>query len=46
MAYYEHARRYLSDTGLPKERTYVTDSPMAEVLHVQIMNWSDPVLVD
>jgi len=33
MAYYEHARRYLSDTGLPKERTYVTDSPMAEVLH-------------
>ena len=33
MAYSEHARRYLSDTGLPKERTYVTGSPMAEVLH-------------
>ena len=33
MAYSEHARRYLSDCGLPKERTYVTGSPMAEVLH-------------
>ena len=33
MAYSEHARRYLADTGLPKERTYVTGSPMAEVLH-------------
>ena len=33
MAYSEHARRYLDDTGLPKERTYVTGSPMAEVLH-------------
>ena len=32
MAYSEHARRYLADTGLPKERTYVTGSPMAEVL--------------
>ena len=33
MAYSEHARRYLADTGLPRERTYVTGSPMAEVLH-------------
>ena len=33
MAYSEHARRYLADTGLPKERTFVTGSPMAEVLH-------------
>ena len=33
MAYSEHARRYLSDCGLPKERSYVTGSPMAEVLH-------------
>ncbi len=32
LAYSEHARRYLSDCGLPKERTYVTGSPMAEVL--------------
>ena len=33
MAYSEHDRRYLADTGLPRERTYVTGSPMAEVLH-------------
>ena len=33
MAYSEHARRYLAECGLPKERTYVTGSPMAEVLH-------------
>lgn len=33
MAYSEHARRYLADCGLPKERTYVIGSPMAEVLH-------------
>lgn len=36
MAYNEHARRYLDDCGLPKERTYVTGSPMAEVLHENI----------
>lgn len=36
MAYSEHARRYLADTGLPKERTYVTGSPMAEVLHTNL----------
>ena len=33
LAYSEHARRYLQECGLPKERTYVTGSPMAEVLH-------------
>lgn len=37
MAYSEHARRYLADTGLPKERTYVTGSPMAEVLHQNLI---------
>lgn len=36
MAYTEHARRYLADTGLPKERTFVTGSPMAEVLHMNL----------
>ena len=36
LAYSEHARRYLADSGLPKERTYVTGSPMAEVLHQNI----------
>lgn len=33
LAYSEHARRYLAECGLPKERTYVTGSPMTEVLH-------------
>lgn len=33
LCYSEHARRYLADCGLPAERTYVTGSPMAEVLH-------------
>ena len=36
LAYSEHARRYLSDCGLPKERTYVTGSPMAEVLNANL----------
>ena len=36
MAYSEHARRYLAECGLPKERTYVTGSPMAEVLHTNL----------
>ncbi|MDE7386326.1 MAG: UDP-N-acetylglucosamine 2-epimerase (non-hydrolyzing) [Muribaculaceae bacterium] len=36
MCYSEHARRYLADCGLPKERTYVTGSPMAEVLHANL----------
>jgi UDP-N-acetylglucosamine 2-epimerase len=33
IAYSEHARRYLAECGLPKERTFVSGSPMAEVLH-------------
>lgn len=37
LAYSEHARRYLADCGLPKERTYVTGSPMAEVLHMNLV---------
>lgn len=41
MAYSEHARRYLADTGLPKERTYVTGSPMAEVLHNNLAEIED-----
>ena len=36
MCYSEHARRYLAENGLPKERTYVTGSPMAEVLRVNL----------
>ena len=36
LCYSEHARRYLADNGLPKERTYVTGSPMAEVLHANL----------
>ena len=43
MAYSEHARRYLAECGLPKERTYVTGSPMAEVLH---QNLSDIMASD
>ena len=43
MAYSEHARRYLAECGLPKERTYVTGSPMAEVLQLNLkrINGSD-----
>lgn len=33
MTYSEHAQRYLADCGLPKERTYVTGTPMAEILY-------------
>ena len=36
LAYSEHARKYLAECGLPKERTYVTGSPMAEVLSANI----------
>ncbi|MDE5872132.1 MAG: UDP-N-acetylglucosamine 2-epimerase, partial [Muribaculaceae bacterium] len=36
LCYSEHARRYLADNGLPKERIYVTGSPMAEVLHANL----------
>lgn len=43
LAYSEHARRYLAECGLPRERTYVTGSPMAEVLHKNLdeINASD-----
>lgn len=37
LAYSEHARRYLAECGLPRERTYVTGSPMAEVLHANLL---------
>lgn len=36
LCYSEHARRYLNAAGVPKERTYVTGSPMAEVLHANL----------
>ena len=36
LCYSEFARKYLADTGLPKERTYMTGSPMAEVLHMNL----------
>ncbi len=38
LAYSEHARKYLHECGLPKERVYVTGSPMAEVLHNNLQN--------
>lgn len=38
LAYSEHARKYLHECGLPKERVYVTGSPMAEVLHENLVN--------
>jgi len=43
LAYSEHARRYLAECGLPRERTYVTGSPMAEVLenNINAIEWSD-----
>lgn len=41
LAYSEHARRYLADCGLPRERTYVTGSPMAEVLHANLAQIED-----
>ena len=43
LAYSEHARKYLADCGLPKERTFVTGSPMAEVLanHLEAIRASD-----
>ena len=41
LAYSEHARRYLADCGLPRERTYVTGSPMAEVLHNNLAQIED-----
>ena len=46
MAYSEHARRYLAECGLPKERTYVTGSPMAEVLHLNLKEIENSDILD
>ena len=46
MAYSEHARRYLADCGLPKERTFVTGSPMAEVLHSNLADIEKSDILD
>lgn len=46
MAYSEHARRYLKDTGLPPERTYVTGSPMAEVLRANLEKIEASTILD
>lgn len=46
MAYSEHARRYLAECGLPKERTFVTGSPMAEVLHTNLVDIEKSDILD
>ncbi|MBE5749739.1 MAG: UDP-N-acetylglucosamine 2-epimerase (non-hydrolyzing) [Clostridiales bacterium] len=46
LAYSEHARRYLAECGLPKERTYVTGSPMAEVLSKNLINIEKSDILD
>ena len=46
MAYSEHARRYLAECGLPKERTFVTGSPMAEVLHSNLADIEKSDILD
>lgn len=46
LAYSEHARRYLAECGLPKERTYVTGSPMAEVLHENLFDIEKSDILD
>ena len=46
LAYSEHARRYLAECGLPKERTYVTGSPMAEVLTDNLQNIEQSKILD
>ena len=46
LCYSEHARRYLAENGLPKERTYVTGSPMAEVLHLNLKGIEDSDILD
>ncbi len=46
LAYSEHARRYLHECGLPKERTYVTGSPMAEVLHQNLSDIENSDVLD
>lgn len=46
LAYSEHARKYLHECGLPKERTYVTGSPMAEVLENNYQEILDSNILD
>lgn len=46
LAYSEHARRYLAECGLPRERTYVTGSPMAEVLHQNLKKIESSDILD
>ena len=46
LAYSEHARRYLADCGLPKERTFVTGSPMAEVLRANLSSIESSDVLD
>ncbi|MCW2278085.1 non-hydrolyzing UDP-N-acetylglucosamine 2-epimerase [Heliophilum fasciatum] len=46
MAYSEHARRYLAECGFPKERTYVTGSPMAEVLHANLEDIKNSTILE
>lgn len=46
LAYSEHARRYLHECGLPKERVYVTGSPMAEVLHGNLADIEASTVLD
>ena len=46
LAYSEHARRYLHECGLPKERVYVTGSPMAEVLHQNLADIEASTVLD
>ena len=46
LAYSEHARRYLAECGLPKERTYVTGSPMAEVLRNNLQEIESSQILD
>ena len=46
LAYSEHARRFLADCGLPKERTYVTGSPMAEVLSANLDNIKGSIILN
>ena len=46
MAYSEHARRYLAECGLPKERTFVTGSPMSEVLHSNLADIEKSDILD
>lgn len=46
LAYSEHARKYLHECGLPKERVYVTGSPMAEVLHQNLAEIEESDVLD